>query len=172
MVGVTGTPAGGLVLDGRRREGSQPTRRAGRRGVSASVVVTADGGDAADAVVGAMAGVEEVVEVTPAAGKDDVLRQERRRAAVMMVGGRDEGRAGAGAHGRRARGGRGGFAPFVGAQGGAMMDQDRRGGEGAVVARRRRPRGLERVRVLSGLGLSLTAVGVAAAGWVVAVGGA
>ena len=171
FVGVDGNPAGVLVLEDRIRPDSRQTIRAVRRGgVRRIVLATGDRAEAADAV-GALTGVDEVLaELTPA-GKLDVIRREQRRAPVIMIGdGINDAPALALADVGIALGARGSTASSEAADAVLTIDQLGRVGDVAALARRTRRIALQ--SVLAGMGLSLAAMGVAAAGWLPAVWGA
>ncbi|HEY1323389.1 MAG TPA: heavy metal translocating P-type ATPase, partial [Streptosporangiaceae bacterium] len=131
---------------------------------------TGDRAEAASAV-GALTGVDEVLaELTPAA-KLDVVRREQRRAAVIMTGdGINDAPALALADVGVAMGARGSTASSEAADAVLTVDHLGRLGEAAALARRTRWIALQ--SVLAGMGLSLAAMGVAAAGFLPAVWGA
>ena len=171
FVAVDGTPAGALLLEDRIRPDARQTIRALRRGgITRIVLATGDRAEAASAV-GALTGVDEVLaELTPEA-KLDAVRREQRRAAVIMTGdGINDAPALALADVGVAMGARGSTASSEAADAVLTVDHLGRLGEAAALARRTRRIALQ--SVLAGMGLSLAAMGVAAAGYLPAVWGA
>ncbi len=171
FIAVDGRPTGVLLLEDRLRPDARQTIRAVRRGgISKIVLATGDRGEAAGAV-GALAGVDEVIaELTPAA-KLEVVRREQRRAPVIMTGdGINDAPALALADVGIAMGARGATASSEAADAVLTVDELGRLGEVAAVARRTRRIALQ--SVLAGMGMSLAAMGVAAAGLLPAVWGA
>ena len=134
------------------------------------MLATGDRAEAADAV-GALTGVDEVLaELTPA-GKLDAVRREQRQAAVVMTGdGINDAPALALADVGVAMGARGATASSEAANAVLTVDHLGRLGEAAALARRTRRIALQ--SVLAGMGMSLAAMGVAAAGLLPAVWGA
>jgi heavy metal translocating P-type ATPase len=168
---VDGQPAGVLLLEDRIRPDARQTIRALRQGgISRIVLATGDRAEAAEAV-GALTGVDEVIaELTPG-DKLDVVRREQRLASVIMTGdGINDAPALALADVGIAMGARGSTASSEAADAVLTVDQIGRLGEVAVLARRTRRIAME--SVLAGMGLSLAAMGVAAAGMLPAVWGA
>ena len=171
FVAVDGKPVGALLLEDRIRPDARQTIRALRRGGFTRIVLaTGDRAEAADAV-GALTGVDEVLaELTPAA-KLDAVRREQRRAAVVMTGdGINDAPALALADVGVAMGARGATASSEAANAVLTVDHLGRLGEAAALARRTRRIALQ--SVLAGMGMSLAAMGVAAAGLLPAVWGA
>ena len=171
FVAVNGDPAGALLLEDRIRPDARQTIRALRRGgITRIVLATGDRAEAADAV-GALTGVDEVLaELTPA-GKLDAVRREQRRAAVIMTGdGINDAPALALADVGVAMGARGATASSEAADAVLTVDHLGRLGEAAMLARRSRRIALQ--SVLAGMGMSVAAMGVAAAGLLPAVWGA
>ena len=171
FIAVDGRPAGVLLLEDRLRPDARQTIRAVRRGgISKIVLATGDRADAAGAV-GALAGVDEVIaELTPAA-KLEVVRREQRRAPVIMTGdGINDAPALALADVGIAMGARGATASSEAAD--AVLTVDELGRLGEVAAIARRTRRIARQSVLAGMGMSLAAMGAAAAGLLPAVWGA
>ena len=171
FVAVDGTPAGALLLEDRIRPDARQTIRALRRGgITRIVLATGDRAEAASAV-GALTGVDEVLaELTPA-GKLDAVRREQRRAAVIMTGdGINDAPALALADVGVAMGARGSTASSEAADAVLTVDHLGRLGEATVLARRTRRIALQ--SVLAGMGMSLAAMGVAAAGFLPPVWGA
>ena len=171
FIAVDGAPAGALLLEDRIRPDARQTIRALRRGgITRIVLATGDRAEAASAV-GALTGVDEVLaELTPEA-KLDAVRREQRRAAVIMTGdGINDAPALALADVGVAMGARGSTASSEAADAVLTVDHLGRLGEAATLARRTRRIALQ--SVLAGMGLSLAAMGVAAAGFLPAVWGA
>ena len=171
FVAVDGKPAGALLLEDRIRPDARQTIRALRRGGFTRIVVaTGDRAEAADAV-GALTGVDEVLAELTLAGKLDAVRREQRRAAVVMTGdGINDAPALALADVGVAMGARGATASSEAADAVLTVDHLGRLGEAAALARRTRRIALQ--SVLAGMGMSLAAMGVAAAGLLPAVWGA
>jgi heavy metal translocating P-type ATPase len=168
---VDGRPAGVLLLEDRIRPDARQTIRALRQGgISRIVLATGDRAEAADAV-GALTGVDEVIaELTPG-DKLDLVRREQRQAAVIMTGdGINDAPALAMADVGVAMGARGSTASSEAADAVLTVDQIGRLGEVAVLARRTRRIAMQ--SVLAGMGMSLAAMGAAAAGLLPAVWGA
>ena len=171
FVAVDGKPAGALLLEDRIRPDARQTIRALRRGgITRIVLATGDRAEAASAV-GALTGVDEVLaELTPDA-KLDAVRREQQRAAVIMTGdGINDAPALALADVGVAMGARGSTASSEAADAVLTVDHLGRLGEAAALARRTRRIALQ--SVLAGMGMSLAAMGVAAAGFLPAVWGA
>jgi heavy metal translocating P-type ATPase len=171
FVAADGEPAGALVLEDRIRPDSRQTIRAVRHGgVSRIVLATGDRADAADAV-GALTGVDDVLAGLTPAEKLDAVRREQRQAPVIMIGdGINDAPALALADVGIALGARGSTASSEAADAVLTVDQLGRVGEVAALARRTRRIALQ--SVLAGMGMSLAAMGAAAAGLLPAVWGA
>jgi soluble P-type ATPase len=167
---VDGRPAGVLLLEDRIRPDARQTIRAVRQGgISRIVLATGDRAEAADAV-GALTGVDEVIAGLTPGDKLDVVRREQRLAPVIMTGdGINDAPALALADVGIAMG-RGSTASSEAADAVLTVDQIGRLGEVAILARRTRRIATE--SVLAGMGMSLAAMGVAAAGLLPAVWGA
>jgi heavy metal translocating P-type ATPase len=171
FIAIDGRPAGVLLLEDRLRPDARQTLRAVRRGgISRIVLATGDRAEAASAV-GALAGADEVIaELTPAA-KLEVVRREQHNAPVIMTGdGINDAPALALADVGIAMGARGATASSEAADAVLTVDELGRLGEVAALARRTRRIALQ--SVLAGMGMSLAAMGVAAAGLLPAVWGA
>ena len=171
FVAADGEPAGALVLEDRIRPDSRQTIRAVRHGgVRRIVLATGDRTEAAEAV-GALTGVDEVFAGLTPEEKLDVVRREQRRAPVIMIGdGINDAPALALADVGIALGARGSTASSEAADAVLTIDQLGRVGDVAALARRTRRIALQ--SVLTGMGLSLAAMGAAAAGLLPAVWGA
>ena len=171
FVAIDGEPAGALLLEDRIRPDARQTIRALRRGgITRVVLATGDRAEAAGAV-GALTGVDEVLaELTPEA-KLDAVRREQQRASVIMTGdGINDAPALALADVGVAMGARGSTASSEAADVVLTVDHLGRLGEATVLARRTRRIAVQ--SVLAGMGMSLAAMGVAAAGLLPAVWGA
>jgi heavy metal translocating P-type ATPase len=168
---VDGRPAGVLLLEDRLRPDARQTIRTVRRGgISRIVLATGDRADAAGAV-GALAGADAVIADLTPADKLDVVRREQRRAPVIMTGdGINDAPALALADVGIAMGARGASASSEAADAVLTVDELGRLGEVAAIARRTRRIAMQ--SVLGGMGLSLVAMGAAAAGLLPAVWGA
>src|SRR6516164_3023905 len=171
FVAADGQPAGAVVLEDRIRPDARATIRAIRHGgVTRIVLATGDRAEAAGPV-GALTGVDEVLAGLTPAGKLDVVRAEQRRAPVIMTGdGINDAPALALADVGIAMGARGATASSEAAD--AVLPVDELARLGDVAALARRTRRIARQSVLAGMGLSLAAMAVAAAGLLPAVWGA
>ena len=171
FVAVDGRPAGALLLEDRIRPDARQTISALRRGgITRIVLATGDRAEAASAV-GALTGVDEVLaELTPEAKLDAVHREQRHAAVIMTGDGINDAPALALADVGVAMGARGSTASSEAADAVLTVDNLGRLGEAATLARRTRRIALQ--SVLAGMGLSLAAMGVAAAGFLPAVWGA
>jgi heavy metal translocating P-type ATPase len=171
FVAVDGMPAGALLLEDRIRPDARQTVRALRRGgITRIVLATGDRAEAASAV-GALTGVDEVLaELTPA-GKLDAVRREQCQAPVIMAGdGINDAPALALADVGVAMGARGSTVSSEAADAVLTVDHLGRLGEAAALARRTRRIAWQ--SVVAGMGMSLAAMGAAAAGLLPAVWGA
>jgi cation transport ATPase len=145
----------------------QPVRHGGVRRI---VLATGDRADAADAV-GTLTGVDKVLAGLTPAQKLDAVRREQGRAPVIMIGdGINDAPALALADVGIALGARGSTASSEAADAVLTVDQLGRVGDVAALARRTRRIALQ--SVLAGMGMSLAAMGAAAAGLLPAVWGA
>jgi cation transport ATPase len=171
FVAVDHRPAGALLLEDRIRPDARATIRAVRRGgIDRIVLATGDRAEVAEAV-GAITGVDEVRAGLTPAEKLEVVRDEQRRGPVIMTGdGINDAPALALADVGIAMGARGSTASSEAAD--AVLTVDRLSRLGEVAALARRTRAIARQSVVAGMGLSLAAMGVAAAGLLPAVWGA
>jgi heavy metal translocating P-type ATPase len=171
FVAVDHRPAGALLLEDRIRPDARATIRALRRGgIRRIILATGDRAEVAEAV-GAMTGVDEVLAGLTPSGKLAAVRGEQRRGPVIMTGdGINDAPALALADVGVAMGARGSTASSEAAD--AVLTVDRLNRLGEVAAISRRTRTIARQSVLAGMGLSLAAMGVAAAGLLPAVWGA
>ena len=168
---VDGQPAGVLILDDPVRPDAARTIRRLRTGrMQRIVMVTGDRPEVAD-TVGAIIGVDSVLAERTPEEKLDVVRAEMRHAPVVMVGdGINDAPALALAEVGVAMGVRGATASSQAADAVLTVDRIDRLGEVAAVARRTQRIALE--SVLAGMGMSLAAMGAAAAGLLPPVWGA
>jgi len=171
LVGIDGTPAGVLVFDDPLRPDAARTLRSLRKnGITRIVMVTGDRTEVAE-TVGAVIGVDEVLAERSPDEKLDIVRLETQHAPTMMVGdGINDAPALALADVGVALGARGATAASEAADVVLAVDRLDRLGEAAAVARRTRRIAVE--SMVAGMGLSLAAMGVAAAGYLPAVWGA
>ena len=171
FVAADGQPAGAILLEDRIRPDARQTIRAIRHGgVTRIVLATGDQAEAAGPV-GALTGVDEVLAGLSPAGKLDVVRAEQRRAPVIMTGdGINDAPALTLADVGIAMGARGSTASSEAAD--AVLTVDHLGRLGDVAALARRTRRIALQSVLAGMGMSLAAMGAAAAGLLPAVWGA
>ena len=171
FVGVDGLPAGVLVFDDPLRPDAARTLRWLRRiGITRIVMVTGDRTEVAE-TVGAVIGVDEVLAERSPGEKLDIVRLEPHGARTMMVGdGINDAPALALADVGVALGARGATAASEAADVVLAVDRLDRLGEAVAIARRTRRIALE--SMVAGMGLSLAAMGVAAAGYLPAVWGA
>ncbi len=171
FVAIDHQPAGALLLEDRIRPDARATIRALRRGgINRIILATGDRAEVAEAV-GAITGVDEVRAGLTPAGKLEVVRSEQRRGPVIMTGdGINDAPALALADVGIAMGARGSTASSEAADAVLTVDRLRRLGE--VTALSRRTRAIARQSVIAGMGMSLVAMGAAAAGLLPAVWGA
>ena len=164
-------PAGALLLEDRIRPDARSTIRALRRGgIKRIVLATGDRADVAVAV-GAITGVDQVFAGLTPAGKLNLVRREQRQASVIMTGdGINDAPALALADVGVAMGARGSTASSEAAD--AVLSVDRLSRLGDVATLARRARRIARQSVLAGMGMSVAAMGAAAAGLLPAVWGA
>jgi len=171
FVQVDGEPAGALLLDDPiRPDAARTIRKLRRDGVRRVVMVTGDREDVAH-TVGAVIGVDEVLAERTPSEKVEAVRMERRIGPTIMVGdGINDAPALALADVGVAIGARGATASSEAADVVLTVDRLDRLGEALVIARRSRSIALQSVVV--GIGLSLVAMGFAAAGLLAPTAGA
>ncbi|MFI5041468.1 MAG: heavy metal translocating P-type ATPase [Acidimicrobiales bacterium] len=171
FVGIDGALAGALLLsDPIRPDAARTIRRLRRDGITRVVMVTGDRAEVADAV-GAVIGVDEVLAERTPAEKVDAVRIERRHGTTIMVGdGINDAPALALADIGVALGARGASASSEAADVVLSVDRLDRLGEAVVIAQRTLRVAAQ--SVAAGMGLSLVAMGVAAAGYLPAAWGA
>jgi len=171
FVAVDHRAAGALLLEDLIRPDARATIRTLRRGgIERIILATGDRAEVAEAV-GTITAVDEVHAGLTPAGKLAIVRQEQRRGPVIMAGdGINDAPALALADVGVAMGARGSTASSEAAD--AVLTVDRLNRLGEVAAISRRTRRIARQSVLAGMGLSLAAMGVAAAGLLPAVWGA
>ena len=171
FVSVDDEPAGVLIFDDPLRNDAARTVRSLRQsGINRIVMVTGDRPEVAE-TIGAVIGVDEALAERSPADKLEVVRAERRRAPTMMVGdGVNDAPALALADVGIAMGARGASASSEAADVVLTVDRLDRLGEVHLLARRTHRVALQSVAV--GMGLSMAAMGVAAAGLLPAVWGA
>jgi len=163
FVQVDGAAVGAIVLDDPiRPDAARTIRRLRQDGIRRVVMVTGDRQDVA-ATVGAVIGVDAVLAERTPAEKLDAVRAEQRGGSTVMVGdGINDAPALALADVGVAIGARGSTASSEAADIVLTVDRLDRLGEAVLIARRSQRIALE--SVLTGIGLSITAMGFAAAG--------
>jgi heavy metal translocating P-type ATPase len=171
FVSVDGTLVGAMVLeDPLRPDAGRAIARLRRAGIHRLVMVTGDHPDVAQSVASAI-GVDAVYSERSPAEKVEVVRLERRKGTVVMVGdGINDAPALASADVGVAMGVRGATASSEAADVVLMVDRIDRLAEAVQIARRSRRIALQ--SITTGMGLSLVAMGAAAFGWLVPVVGA
>jgi heavy metal translocating P-type ATPase len=171
FVAVDGVLAGALAVhDPIRPDATRTLRDLRRAGLRRLVLVTGDHPDAAE-LVGAAVGVDQVLAERSPAEKVEAARRERAAGPTIMVGdGINDAPALAAADVGVAMGARGATASSEAADVVLVVDRFDRLTEAIEVARRSRRIALE--SVLAGMGLSLAAMVVAAAGLLAPVAGA
>ena len=171
FVGVDGSPAGALVLvDPIRPDAARTIRSLRRAGIRRVVMVTGDRADVG-AAVGAMIGVDEVLAEQSPADKVAAVRRESERGPTVMIGdGINDAPALAVAGVGVAIGARGATVSSEAADVVLTVDRLDRLGDAHLIARRSRR--IATQSVVAGMALSLTAMAVAAAGYLPAAWGA
>ena len=171
FVSVDGEPAGVIVLDDPiRRDAARTIHSLRRHGIERIVMVTGDRQEVAEAI-GAVIGVDEVLAERTPADKLDAVQAERRRAGTIMVGdGVNDAPALALADVGVAMGAQGASASTETADVVLTVDRLDRLGEAHSMARRSRAIAVQ--SVVAGMGMSIVAMGFAAAGLLPAVWGA
>jgi heavy metal translocating P-type ATPase len=171
FVAVDGAVAGALILRDPVRADTPDTLRALRRqGIRRVVMVTGDAAEAAEPVAAAIGADLLLAECTPEQ-KVAAVRAERATGPTIMVGdGVNDAPALAAADLGVAMGARGATASSEAADVVITLDRLDRVAEALAIARRARRIALE--SVLAGMGLSLVAMLVAAAGYLPPVAGA
>ena len=171
FVGVDGEIAGVIVLEDPIREDSAATLLELRRlGMKRIVMVTGDHRDVAERV-GKTLGADAILAERTPAGKVEAVREESARGPTVMVGdGVNDAPALAAASVGVAMGARGATASSEAADVVLMLDRLDRLAEALAIARR--ARGIALQSVLVGMGLSIAAMLVAAAGYLPPLAGA
>jgi heavy metal translocating P-type ATPase len=171
FVGIDGILVGAMVLDDPLRPDSgRAVARLRKAGMRRVVMVTGDHPDVAQAVASAI-GIDAVYAERSPAEKVDVVREERQRGIVVMVGdGINDAPALASADVGVAMGVRGATASSEAADVVLMVDRIDRLAEAVQIARRSHRIALQSIAV--GMGLSLVAMCIAAFGGLVPVVGA
>jgi heavy metal translocating P-type ATPase len=165
FVGVDGRPAGALLFDDPIRLDAARTVRALRRGgIDRVVMVTGDRHDVAS-TIGAVIGVDDVYAERTPADKVDIVALEAQNGSTIMVGdGINDAAALAAADVGVALGARGASASSEAADAVILVDRLDRLGDAVAIARRAQLIAVESVIV--GVGLSLGAMALAAAGFI------
>ena len=171
FVGVDGILVGAIVLeDPVRPDSGRAVARLRGAGMRRMVMVTGDHPDVAQAIASAI-GVDAVYAERSPAEKVEVVRQEREKGIVVMVGdGINDAPALAAADVGVAMGVHGATASSEAADVVLMVDRIDQLAEAVQIARRSHHIALQSIAV--GMGLSLVAMGIAAAGGLVPVVGA
>ncbi len=171
FVRVGAAAAGAVLLADRVRPDAARTLRALRRaGIERVVMVTGDRQEVAQAIGGAV-GVDEIFAERTPAEKSEVVRMERRRGPVMMVGdGVNDAPALALADVGVAMGARGASVSSETADVVLTVDRLDRLVEAMLLARRSRSIAIQ--SVVAGMALSVAAMGVAGAGYLPPLAGA
>jgi soluble P-type ATPase len=159
-----------LVADRIRAEAPRTLRALREAGVSRLVMVTGDRRETAEAVGTALA-LDAVHAGLSPAGKIEVVRAERAHGTLLMIGdGINDAPALAAADVGVAMGARGAAAAAEAAD--AVLLVDRVDRVAAAVTAAQRARGIALQSIAAGMGLSVLAMGVAAAGYLPPVWGA
>ncbi len=170
-VAIDGVIAGALLLaDNLRPEAPRMLRNLRQDGITRMVLVTGDRAISAEAV-GSALGLDAVCAELDPAGKIAVVKAERRAASTVMIGdGINDAPSLAAADVGIAMGARGAMAAAEAADMVLLVDRLDRVVEARMIAKRTRYIALQ--SVLVGMGLSVAAMGVAAAGYLPPVAGA
>jgi heavy metal translocating P-type ATPase len=171
FVGIDGALAGAIVLEDQLREDAASTLANLRRlGISRIVMVTGDRRPVAE-LVGRTLGLDAVIAECSPQEKVEAVRRERSGGPVVMVGdGINDAPALAAADVGIAMGARGATASSQAAD--VVLLQDRLDRLADALGIAQRARGIALQSVLAGMGLSLAAMIVAAAGYLPPLGGA
>ena len=171
FVGADGQAVGALLFDDPiRPDAARTLRRLRRNGIERIVMVTGDREEVAEAV-GSFIGVDQVLAERTPPEKLEAVELERRNAPTVMVGdGINDAPALALADVGVAMGARGATASSEAADVVLAVDRIDRLGEARTLSVRTRRIALE--SVVSGMGMSLAAMGLAAAGLLPALWGA
>lgn len=171
FVAVDGALAGALILEDPIRPDTSRTLRTLRRdGIERVVMVTGDRAEVAESV-GAMVGVDAVLAERTPSEKVAAVRREKANGTTIMVGdGINDAPALAAADVGVALGARGATASSEAADVVLLVDRLDRLAEAIQIAKRARGIALQSVAV--GMGLSIAAMFVAAAGYLAPVSGA
>ena len=171
MVAIDGNPAGALVLEDLiRPDVPRALRSLKRIGFREIWLLTGDHADVAE-LVGVALGVDRVfAERTPEEKTQSVASARREGVTVMVGDGINDAPALAAAHVGVAMGARGATASSEAADVVLTVDRLDRLEESVLISRRTRDIALQ--SILAGMGLSMVAMGFAAAGWLPPVAGA
>jgi heavy metal translocating P-type ATPase len=171
MVSLDGAPAGALVLEDLVRPDVPRVLRSLKRiGFREIWLLTGDHADVAE-LVGVALGIDRVfAERTPAEKTQSVLSARREGVTIMVGDGINDAPALAAAHVGVAMGARGATASSEAADVVLMVDRLDRLEESVLISRRTRDIALQ--SILAGMGMSMVAMGFAAAGWLPPVAGA
>jgi heavy metal translocating P-type ATPase len=171
FVAVDGALVGALILEDPIRPDTSRTLRTLRRdGIERVVMVTGDRADVAESV-GAIVGVDAVLAERTPAEKVEAVKEERAHGTTIMVGdGINDAPALAAADVGVALGARGATASSEAADVVLLVDRLDRLAEAIQVSKR--ARGIALQSVVAGMCLSITAMLVAAAGYLAPVSGA
>lgn len=159
-----------MLADDIRLDTGRALRELHRAGIRRTVMVSGDRQDVAETIAFAL-GVDSVLAECTPAEKVEAVEAEKLRAPTIMVGdGINDAPALAAADVGVAMGARGAAASSEAADAVLLVDRLDRLAEGLVIAKRSRAIALQ--SVLAGMGLSLGAMGFAAAGFIAPVIGA
>lgn len=171
FVSIDGEPAGAFLLDDPiRPDAPRMIRTLRQAGIGRVILVTGDRADVADAV-GRIVGVDAVLAERDPAGKLAVIERESAAAPTIMVGdGINDAPALAAAGAGVALAARGATASSEAAD--VVLTVDRVDALADAILAARRSKSIARQSALLGMGLSLAAMGVAAAGYLPPAAGA